>query len=71
MYAGTAPRSSGGPFPQAVLFAVYAVINARILTQAFQIGGTPIFINGTEGAKIADILSDGERTWHYFESLVN
>jgi HCOMODA/2-hydroxy-3-carboxy-muconic semialdehyde decarboxylase len=61
----------GRSVSQAVLYAVYAVINARILTQAFQIGGSPVFINATEGAKIADILSDGERTWHYFESLVS
>ena len=60
----------GRTVSQAVLFAVYAVVNARILTQAFQIGGNPIYLNATEGAKIANILSDGERTWHYFESLV-
>ena len=59
----------GRSVSQAVLFAVYAVINARILTQALQIGGRPTYLNSTEGRGIASILADGGRTWEYFSRL--
>ena len=59
----------GRSVSQAVLFAVYAVINARILTQALLAGGRPTYLNATEGRGIASILADGGRTWDYFSRL--
>jgi ribulose-5-phosphate 4-epimerase/fuculose-1-phosphate aldolase len=54
---------------QAVLFAVYAVINARILGQAIAAGGTPVFINAAEGRGTAKVLADGERGWDYLAKI--
>ena len=60
----------GRSVSQAVLRAIYAVVNARIVTQALMAGGTPTYINAAEGRGIADILGDGSRTWDYFSRLV-
>ena len=54
---------------QAVLFAVYAVINARILGQTLMAGGSPAFINAAEGRGVAQILADGERGWDYLAKI--
>jgi hypothetical protein len=54
---------------QAVLFAVYAVINARILGQALMAGGSPVFINAAEGRGTAKVLADGERGWQYLARI--
>jgi ribulose-5-phosphate 4-epimerase/fuculose-1-phosphate aldolase len=54
---------------QAVLFAVYAVLNARILGQTLMAGGSPAFINAAEGRGVAQILADGERGWDYLAKI--
>jgi ribulose-5-phosphate 4-epimerase/fuculose-1-phosphate aldolase len=54
---------------QAVLHAVYAVLNARILTQTLLLGGKPTYINAVEGRNIANILADGYRTWEYLSRI--
>ena len=54
---------------QAVLFAVYAVINARILGQTLMAGGSPSFINAAEGRGTAKVLADGERGWDYLAKI--
>lgn len=54
---------------QAVLFAVYAVVNARGLAQALQSGGTPVYLNAAEGRNITHILGDGSRTWDYLSRM--
>jgi HCOMODA/2-hydroxy-3-carboxy-muconic semialdehyde decarboxylase len=59
----------GSSVPQAVLHAVYAVLNARILAQTLLLGGNPTYINAAEGRNIADILRDGGRTWEYLSRL--
>lgn len=59
----------GRSVSQAVLFAVYAVINARILAQGLAAGGTPTYINEAEGRGIARILADGGRAWQYLGRL--
>lgn len=55
---------------QVVLHSVYAVINARILTQTLLLGGRPTYINATEGRKIAEIMREGWRTWEYLSGLI-
>jgi ribulose-5-phosphate 4-epimerase/fuculose-1-phosphate aldolase len=59
----------GKSVSQAVLFAVYAVINARIVAQALAVGGKPTYINAAEGRGIARILDDGGRAWEYLARL--
>ncbi|MGA2394886.1 MAG: class II aldolase/adducin family protein [Candidatus Lustribacter sp.] len=59
----------GRSVSQAVLFAVYAVINARIVMQALAAGATPTYINAAEGRGIARILGDGGRAWEYLGRL--
>ena len=59
----------GRSISQAVLFAVYAVVNARGLTQALQSGGQPTYLNASEGRNIATIMGDGSRTWDYLARL--
>jgi ribulose-5-phosphate 4-epimerase/fuculose-1-phosphate aldolase len=59
----------GRSMPQAVLFAVYAVINARALAQSLAAGGKPAYLNAAEGRNIANILQDGSRTWDYLSRL--
>ena len=54
---------------QVVLHAVYAVLNARILTQTLLLGGKPTYINDIEGRNIANILRDGYRTWEYLSRI--
>jgi ribulose-5-phosphate 4-epimerase/fuculose-1-phosphate aldolase len=54
---------------QVVLHAVYAVLNARILTQTLLLGGKPTYINEIEGRNIANILRDGYRTWEYLDRI--
>ena len=59
----------GRSVPQAVLRAVYAVINARALTQTLLLGGNLRYINAAEGRNIANILGDGSRTWEYLSRI--
>jgi ribulose-5-phosphate 4-epimerase/fuculose-1-phosphate aldolase len=59
----------GRSVAQAVLRAVYAVINARALTQTLLLGGNPRYINAAEGRNIANILGDGSRTWDYLSRI--
>ena len=59
----------GRSVSQAVLFAVYAVINARALAQSLSAGGKPTYLNAAEGRNIANILQDGSRTWDYLSRL--
>jgi HCOMODA/2-hydroxy-3-carboxy-muconic semialdehyde decarboxylase len=59
----------GNSVRQAVLHAVYAVLNARILAQTLLLGGTPTYINAVEGRKIGEILKDGGRTWDYLARI--
>jgi ribulose-5-phosphate 4-epimerase/fuculose-1-phosphate aldolase len=55
---------------QAVYFAVYAVINARILTQTLLLGGQPTFLNASEGKNVAKVMGEASRTWDYLAGLV-
>jgi ribulose-5-phosphate 4-epimerase/fuculose-1-phosphate aldolase len=50
---------------QAVYYAVYAVLNARILSQTLLLGGTPKYLNANEGRNIAAVMRDASRTWDY------
>ena len=50
---------------QAVYFAVYAVLNARILSQTLLLGGKPEYINASEGRNVAAVMRDASRTWEY------
>lgn len=59
----------GRSVQQAVLRAVYAVVNARALTQTLLLGGNPRYINAAEGRNIANILGDGSRTWDYLSRI--
>jgi ribulose-5-phosphate 4-epimerase/fuculose-1-phosphate aldolase len=55
---------------QAVYFAVYAVLNARILTQTLLLGGRPTYINASEGRNVAAVMRDASRTWDYLSAQV-
>jgi HCOMODA/2-hydroxy-3-carboxy-muconic semialdehyde decarboxylase len=55
---------------QAVYFAVYAVLNARILTQTLLLGGKPVYINANEGRNVAAVMRDASRTWDYLSAQV-
>jgi len=59
----------GRSVSQAVLFAVYAVANARILMQTLVAGSEPTYLNAAEGRNIAKIMADGGRTWDYLSRL--
>lgn len=55
---------------QAVFWAVYAVTNARALTQTLQLGGTPVFLTAAEARNISGINGLGSRTWDYLAAQV-
>jgi len=55
---------------QAVYFAVYAVMNARILTQTLLLGGKPTYINASEGRNVANVMRDASRTWDYLSAQI-
>ena len=54
----------------AVYFALYAVINARILTQTLLLGGKPTYINASEGRNVANVMRDASRTWDYLADQI-
>jgi hypothetical protein len=62
-------RSGSRTRSAAVLHAVCAVLNARILTQTLLLGGKPTYINAAEDRNIANILEDGYRTWEYLSRI--
>jgi ribulose-5-phosphate 4-epimerase/fuculose-1-phosphate aldolase len=55
---------------QATFWAVYAVLNARALMQTLMAGGTPTYLNASEGANVAKVNGEGSRTWDYLCRLV-
>lgn len=55
---------------QAVYFAVYAVVNARILTQTLLLGGQPAYINANEGKNVAAVMREASRTWDYLAAQI-
>jgi HCOMODA/2-hydroxy-3-carboxy-muconic semialdehyde decarboxylase len=55
---------------QAVYFAVYAAVNARILTQTLLLGGRPTYINASEARNVADVMREASRTWDYLAGLI-
>jgi ribulose-5-phosphate 4-epimerase/fuculose-1-phosphate aldolase len=61
----------GSSVPRAVLHAVYATLNARILTTTLLLGGKPTYINDAEGRNLAGRVRDGSRTWEYLSRIVN
>jgi HCOMODA/2-hydroxy-3-carboxy-muconic semialdehyde decarboxylase len=56
---------------QAVFWAVYAVTNARVLTQTLLLGGVPTYLNAMEARNIAATNGQGSRTWDYLAALVS
>ena len=54
---------------QAVFWAVYAVINARALTQTLLLGGAPVYLTASEGRGAAKVNGEGSRTWDYLADL--
>ena len=61
----------GTSVPQAVLYAVYAVLNAQMLTTTLLLGGkNPTYVNDAEGRNLAGRVRDGSRTWDYLARLV-
>jgi len=60
----------GRSVPQAVLHAIYATLNARILTQTLLLGGKPVYINNAEGRNLAGRVRDGSRTWDYLARII-
>ena len=55
---------------QAVYFAVYAAINARILTQTLLLGGRPAYLNASEARNVAGVMREASRTWDYLAGLI-
>jgi HCOMODA/2-hydroxy-3-carboxy-muconic semialdehyde decarboxylase len=55
---------------QAVFWAVYAVTNARVLTQTLLLGGRPTYLTAMEARNIATTNGQGSRTWEYLAALV-
>jgi HCOMODA/2-hydroxy-3-carboxy-muconic semialdehyde decarboxylase len=57
--------------PQAVLYAVYAVQNAQMLTTTLLLGAhDPVYINDAEGRNLMSRVRDGSRTWEYLSRIV-
>ncbi len=56
---------------QAVFWAVYAVTNARALTQTLLLGGVPTFLTAMEARNIAATNGQGGRAWEYLAALVD
>ncbi|MGA2392847.1 MAG: class II aldolase/adducin family protein [Candidatus Lustribacter sp.] len=57
--------------PQAVLYAVYAVLNAQMLTTTLLLGAKhPTYVNDAEGRNLMSKVRDGSRTWDYLAHLI-
>ncbi len=55
---------------QAVFWAVYAVTNARILTQTLLLGGEPTYLTAMEARNISATNGQGSRAWDYLAERV-
>jgi HCOMODA/2-hydroxy-3-carboxy-muconic semialdehyde decarboxylase len=61
----------GTSVPQAVLHAVYSVLNAQMLTTTLLLGGKNLtYISDEEGQNLAGRVRDGSRTWDYLCRIV-